>query len=245
MKIKFICCLLFLSVSISYAQMSITTLERSDPILDGDVFEFDTNIFEDAKLKFVLANTSSTESIQIKIEVVSFTNTDGTNLQLCVQPLCFFSIIVGDTYPNDPIILGPGEDNGVFDYFVNTNPGDGVNYPMEYVLRFFTLNNNGDEVGDDITITYLYDPDPLSTSGFQLSDLGIELENTRVNQQISISSSTPAKMEVFNVLGKSLSLFEIGVGYNTFNMSDVSTGLLIAVFTSNDGRRAVTKLVKL
>jgi hypothetical protein len=91
----------------------------------------------------------------------------------------------------------------------------------------------------------LYDPDPLSTSGFQLSDLGIELENTRVNQQISISSSTPAKMEVFNVLGKSLSLFEIGVGYNTFNMSDVSTGLLIAVFTSNDGRRAVTKLVKL
>jgi hypothetical protein len=244
MKFKFICYFLFLSVSFSFAQMSINTLQGNEPIEDGDVFQFDTNVFEEAKLKYVLSNTSATEDIQIKIEVVSFSNTDGTNLQLCVQPLCFFSISIGETYPVDPIVLAPGADNGDFDYFVNTNPGDGENYPMEYVLRFFTVDDNGNEVGEDVTITYLYDPEPLSTNEFQLSDLGVELENSMVSQDVSFSASVPVKMELFNISGKRVNQFEANSGYNSFDLSNLNSGIFIAVFSTDDGKRAVTKLVK-
>ena len=109
---------------------------QGNPFQNGDSFSYDTTVFEDAKLKYVISNTSSTESINVLVEVVSFSNTDGTNCQLCVQPLCYFAINQGQSYPNNAITLAPNSNNGANDYFANTNPGDGENYPIEYVLRF-------------------------------------------------------------------------------------------------------------
>jgi len=76
----------FFSISISFAQLSITDIQ-GNPYQDGDVYNYDTNVFEDAKLKYVISNTSNTDNINVLIEVVSFSNTDGTSCQLCVQPL--------------------------------------------------------------------------------------------------------------------------------------------------------------
>ena len=54
---------------------------------------------------------------------------------------------------NDNTMLDPGESMGFGDHFYNTDEGDGTNYPLEYVFKFFELNGNG----DPITITYRYD----------------------------------------------------------------------------------------
>lgn len=236
--------ILFLVIYTSIAQLSISNLDDDTPILDGDSFQYDTTIFEDAKLKFKISNSSSTQSINVLAEMVSFTNTNGTNLQFCVNPECYFDVTPGSTIPNNPIVLGPGENNGEFDYFSNSNPGDGVNYPITYTLRFFMLDSQGNEVGEDLSITYLYDPEPLSTTDFELNELGLQLKATLVQDVLQISAAEPTKLELFNIAGKRIGKYNLKSGDNYIDVNQVNTGVNLAVFTNNKGQRAVTKWVK-
>jgi len=74
--------------------------------------------------------------------------------------------------------------------------------------------------------------------------LGVELENSMVSQDVSFSASVPVKMELFNISGKRVNQFEANSGYNSFDLSNLNSGIFIAVFSTDDGKRAVTKLVK-
>lgn len=243
MKYFFSLLFTFLSLTI-YSQLALINLDDDTPIVDGDSFLFDTTVFEDAKLKFQISNSSTTETINVLAEMVSFTNSNGSNLQFCVNPECYFDVAPGSTIPTNPIVLAPGENNGDFDYFSNSNSGDGITYPMTYTIRFFMLDGSGNEVGDDITITYLYDPEPLSTSDFQLRDLGIILESTILRDNITITASEVSKVELFDISGKKTNTFKISSGRNNFDVSNLNSGIIIAKFISAKGRIAVTKLVK-
>ncbi len=243
MKFK-ILLLSFFLYTISNAQLSITTVQGNTPIVDGSVFDFDTTVFEDAKLKFKITNASASETINVLAEMVSFTNTDGTNLQFCVQPNCFFDVSPGDTIPNTPIVLAPGADNGNFDYFSNTNPGDGANYPMSYTLRFFMLDDNGQEVGDDITITYNYTPENFSTSNFSLKDMGVTLHNTSVSETLNFDASQDISFRVFDLNGRQIISHEAKVGQHQYNMSVLSTGNYVLVFRDRSGRTSHVRIQK-
>jgi len=233
----------FFSISISFAQLSITDIQ-GNPYQDGDVYNYDTNVFEDAKLKYVISNTSNTDNINVLIEVVSFSNTDGTSCQLCVQPLCFFSINEGQSYPNNPITLSPGTNNGPADYFSNTNPGDGANYPIEYVLRFYTVDDSGNEIGTDITVTYLYTPENFSTSDFSLEDLGITLENTVVSENISFSTNDEVSFTIFDFNGRQVKGYSANPGQHQVNLSNLSSGHYILIFENNYSRKVQVRIQK-
>jgi hypothetical protein len=230
--------------SISYAQLALTTVQGNTPIADGSSFDYDTTIFEDAKLKFKITNTSATETINVLAQMVSFTNTDGTNLQFCVQPNCFFDVSPGDTIPNNPIVLAPGADNGNFDYFSNTNPGDGINYPMTYTLRFFMVDDNGQIVGDDITITYNYTPANFSTSNFSLEDLGITLHNTLISQTLNFDTNQNISFKVFDINGREINSSKVNAGQHEYNMSQLNSGHYVLVFNDNSGRKTQVRIQK-
>ncbi|MBS3739379.1 MAG: T9SS type A sorting domain-containing protein [Psychroflexus sp.] len=233
----------FFSISISFAQLSITDIQ-GNPYQDGDVYNYDTNVFEDAKLKYVISNTSNTDDINVLIEVVSFSNTDGTSCQLCVQPLCFFSINEGQSYPNNPITLSPGTNNGPADYFSNTNPGDGANYPIEYVLRFYTVDDSGNEIGNDITLTYRYTPETFSTSNFSLKDLGIVLHNTTVSETLNLDTNKKISLKLYSLNAKQIGVFDVNSGKHQINMSDLSSGHYIVIFEDNTGRQSHVRIQK-
>ena len=235
--------LILLFCSVSFAQLSVTDLQ-GNPIVDGSTYDYDTTVFEDAKIKYVISNSSTTETINALIEVVSITNADGTNCQLCVQPLCFFSINAGQTYPNTPIILAPGANNGSNDYFSNQNPGDGVNYPMTYVLRFFTVDANGNEVGSDITITYNYTPENFSTRNFDLSDLGIDMENTVVRDYLYLNTESPVSVKVYDLTSKLIKDIQLKNGRNSVEFSSLNAGYYFAQFTDEKNRTATVKILK-
>ena len=236
--------LLIFCFQFSNAQLSLTTLQGDTPINDGDEFSFDTNVFEDAKLEFKISNSSETETINVLAEMVSFTNTDGTNLQFCVQPDCFFQVSPGQTIPNELIVLAPGEDNGNFDYFSNTNEGDGENYPMTFTLRFFMLDAEGNETGDDITITYKYTPENFSTSDFSLGDLGIELQNTVVLETLNFNTRNNVTIDIFDFNGKQVDNYSLKSGNHNINLSNYSVGNYVVKFTTELGKQSITKIVK-
>lgn len=236
--------LTILSFNFSMAQLSVTTLQGNNPIEDGDIFYYDTNVFEDAKLKYLISNSSTSETINAYVELVSFTNTDGTNLQLCVQPECFFSVTPGQSIPNSPVVLAPGENNGNFDYFSNTNPGDGENYPMEYVLRFYTVDGNGVEVGDDITITYSYTPENFSVNQFDLNDLGITLENTVIENFLNLNLENKISIDIYDLTAKRVENFNLTSGQHELNLSGLQNGYYFLKFSDQNNRNTTLKILK-
>jgi len=243
MKYLFIS-LAFFIFQFSFAQLTITNLDDGTPILDGDSFEFDTTVFEDAKLKFVISNSSSTETINVLAEMVSFTNTNGSNLQFCVAPECFFNVSSGSTIPNSPIVLAPGEDNGNFDYFSNSNPGDGENYPMTFTIRFFMLDGNDVEVGDDITITYNYTPENFSVNQFDLNDMGITLENTVVEDFLNLNLEKKISIDIYDLNAKRIENYNLTSGQHELNMSNLQNGYYFLKFSDQNNRNTTLKILK-
>ena len=81
------------------AQLTLTNLADNSAIVDGDSFTINTTVFEDAKLKFRISNSSTTETINVLGQLVSYSNTDGTGTQFCVNPQCFFDMQPGATVP--------------------------------------------------------------------------------------------------------------------------------------------------
>lgn len=240
---KIICLIIAFICFSAYSQMTVTDLQ-GNPVQDGSVIEFNTTDLEDAKFHYVLGNSSSSDDINILIEVVSFTNTDGTNCQLCVQPLCFFAVNEGQSYPNNPINLAPNSDNGANDYFSNTNPGDGSNYPMEFVLRFYQVDDNGQEIGSDLTVTYQYIPEGFSNDDFNLADMGITIHNTLVKDYIKIESSTSAHFKLYDVNARLINSFNISQGTNNFDLSNLKSGNYMLTFTDKQGKKSFTRIQK-
>lgn len=238
---------LIICFNFSFAQLSISNLDNGTPILDGDVFNYDklgSATGSDGKLKFKITNTSTTETIKVLGQMVSFTNTNGTNCQFCVNPECYFNVSPGQTIPNVPVELAPGADNGNFDSFYNSNPGDGVNYPLSYTFRFFMVDDTGNEVGDDVTITYNYTPENFSTNDFSLADLGITLENTVVSDNLNFIANTDISFEVYDMIGRAIGDYSFKAGQHQVNMSDLSSGNFILIFEDDSGKQSQVRIQK-
>jgi len=238
--------LFILFVCNTYAQLTLTNLANGTPIVDGDVFNFNqlgSSTSSDGKLAFKISNSSATETIRVLGQMVSFTNTNGGNCQFCVEPECFFAVSAGQTIPNVPIVLAPGDDNGDFDSFYNTDPGDGVNYPISYTFRFFMLDDNGNEVGDDISVTYNYSPN-ISTRDFELSDLGIDLENTVVTDYLYLNNERPVSIKVFDLTSRLVKDIQLKSGRNTVEFSNMTAGYYFTQFTDDNNRTTTVKILK-
>ena len=128
----------------TFAASAQMTLKRLDgtPINDGDVLTFDVAEEPGSYLGIKVYNASD-DQMNVKVKCVSFTNTDGTNVQLCLGDVCLGTIIAGNSYPpNFPAIIDPNSENGNFDHFLNLNSGINTSIPVEYVFKFYQLNKS-------------------------------------------------------------------------------------------------------
>jgi hypothetical protein len=132
--------------------------------------------------------------------------------------------------------------NGNFDHFVNSYAGNGTD-PVQYVLKFYMVNNFGAEIGTPITITYKYDP-LLSTQANDLKSNGITLKSTLVDSQIEFEATAGGQTAVYDVNGRLISSTRYSTGYNSTNVSNLTTGVYILSFTTDEGKKASLKVVK-
>lgn len=144
-------------------QERVLQLEKSDGSLfqDGEVVTF-TEVGvsgarpEDVRLSYFIKNVGQQE-INVKIEVAAIRGSDGSLFTFCVQPLCIFDIEEGASYPGNGTLIAPGQINSNDDYFINNDPGDENTTTIEYDMRFYVQDSNGNQY-DDLTITYQYNP---------------------------------------------------------------------------------------
>lgn len=224
---------------ISQAQVLITD-ENGDEITQGKVFEYSTLGETTAQLGIRISNNGSS-TVYILAEVESMTNASGANLQFCIAELCYVPIKEGTSY--GPLNLDPGENNGQFDHFFNNYSGNDTNQPVTYTFRFYEVDENGNELGDLVTFTYLYDS-TLNTSNYTMESLGVTLNSSIIVDHISFQANEKVNVDIFDLNGKRVENQSFDQGSNQLNASQLNAGVYLVKFQTLNGKQATTKIIK-
>lgn len=241
MKIK-LTLFLFVVFSFSYAQMSIKKLDGS-VINNNDVIVFNEANETDSYLGLKVFNTSS-NPIRVKLKVVSMLNSDGNNLQLCFAELCYGSIVAGESYPSSGTLIPANGSNGNFDHFLNTNTGINVGQNVDYVLKFIQIDNNNVELPNSVTFTYRYASN-LSTNQNDTSQNSIfKLNSNIVDANLEFEVLKPIDISIYDLSGKKYLNANLAVGNQSFDVSNLSTGLYLINYISDDEYSTITKFIK-
>lgn len=225
------------------AQFTVTDYDGVQ-ILDGDIRGFNSTLASDATLYFWINNQSPDDDIFIKIKLESITNSDGSAFQFCFGTLCIFDVEEGQTYPTSgfPETIPAGGTNPQFDKFQNENEGNGSDYPIDYVWKFFQVDGDGNEIGESITFTYRFDPN-LSVLDFD-NNLGVTLQSTVVNEFIDVESVNPVNFEIFSVNGALIKKGQVDSGINSISIPNFKTGLYFIRFSDNNSKSTFKFVVK-
>lgn len=231
-------CLLAVFVStLAQSQYSIVDSD-GNPINDGDVIIKGSTAEADA-LKFYVTNDSGA-TIRSTIEYVS--SDVGGNFQVCYGGQCYDPVTTGNSYPpvSSPQVIEPsattGEGNKMF-YNEVDDP-----QLSNHVFRFYLVNEDGDDIGGDLTFTYRYNPE-LGLDDVA-SQLGITVTSTVVSNSISLTSQEDATMQIFDINGRLLQTSNIAIGSQEINLSGLSSQLYIVNFEGASGKKQAIKILK-
>ncbi|MGB1136439.1 MAG: T9SS type A sorting domain-containing protein [Flavobacteriaceae bacterium] len=240
MKKILILCFIFFSQN-SYSQFFVET-HSGDPILDGSTWTYGVFGFGVSDLPFYVYNSSTSEDIYMKIQFVSAVNADGSLAQLCFG-LCYEDLVIGSSYPPgaETVIINPGENQGFpGDKIVNLSDGNGN--PVEYVFRFYQVDENGNPIGgsDDLTMTYRYDPNLAIVD----HEPQLALTQNLVVDQLKIMAQERLELDLFTLQGKHVGRYEINQGDQSIDVSALASAMYIMVATNNQGQQKTMKIIK-
>jgi len=239
---------IFLSVNVfSQVEYAITVEDLDgNSLSDNQILQFDTLEYPDASFTYKVRNNTS-ETIRVRVEVESFSGTDGTMMELCFGE-CYFGVTQGQSYPINNaqpfVYIGPGETQiADGDHFFNSDPGDG-NIPVEYTFRFYISDENGDgvvsqaELQTDYTIGYYYSS-TLSVTDVNDTNFQISYNSKLLN----IISPTDCKLEIFDIQGKLVNTHELNFGVNSIFNQNLEGKVFIFKFQFSDGNHHFKKFI--
>lgn len=229
-----------LAVFTLQAQITVTKHDGT-PITDNQIITYNSTAYNLAALEFYVHNNSAT-STRVLIECVSMTNADGTGFELCFGNECLAAVAPGEIYPSAPVTIAAGGTNGNFDHFYNSNPGNGQ--IMDFVFRFYQVDLGGNQVGNTITFTYRYNPNLAVNSFSALSSMGVQLASTTMTNNLELTAAKNMQLELIDLAGKTVSTHAIQTGNNQLSVAQLSAGVYIARFTTNEGASGTIKLIK-
>ncbi len=210
-------------------------------ISDNQVLQFNTVAPDPAAIyDFYVNNTSGTDPIRMKIEFVSAVNADGSLMELCFG-LCYTGITIGSSYPPnaDYVEIAPGGQTLPGNHMANADPGNGTDV-LEYVFRYYQIDMAGNEIGDDLTVTYQYDP-LLSVNDFD--SLKVNVFATSITNELVLTVEEELNLEVYNLQGKKVKSQRLDVGQQSIDMSDLSSQMYLLHFVNDRGVSQTTKIV--
>ncbi len=231
--------ILLISILTIQAQFTVATHDGT-PINDGDVFTF-SELGTDADLSFDVTNTSSSV-IDMRLEYVNMTNGDGSGTNLCVFGSCLPPgvIHVGDVFPsggtNTFTQIDPGETGSYSDHFFNTDPGDGTNYPIDYVFRFFEVDGSG----TPITFTYRYDG---TISVEDMAQIAFKLYPTISSDFVNLEVNETVSARLLNTQGQLIKQYSFKSGTHAIDIRSFSKQMYYLVLTNKKGHKSLSRII--
>jgi Secretion system C-terminal sorting domain len=241
---KFILSAAILFGSFAQAQV-ISATGNEEPITEGSTFTFNTLDEEGATLDLVVTNLTDAD-IYVKLKVNTITNANGEDVQFCFGGLCYFSIDEGDTVPTNNTLapIGPGETNVAQDHFFNENPGTTVGEDVIYNLSFIQVTSTGEETGTLLTFNYKYSPTASVANFTALQNLGITLNSTSVSNNLNLKANNAATLNLYSTTGQLVKTVTIAQGSQSIDVSALASGIYVAAFTMQDGKKGDIKIAK-
>lgn len=233
---KIIAIALLMMTGVSYSQFTFFTLE-GQPIPDGAVFTYNTFADNDSKLRFRVTNTTS-NPLEIKIQAISIVGGDGTAFELCYAGTCNDNIALNGIYPDYEYPLGPGQNNGNFDHFVNNNALSGN--PADFVFSIYAIGFESQA----ITFTYRYSPN-LNVPTLEKGKVQLVLEQTQVSNTLSFETKEAGTATIINLNGQAVTgTFGFEAGMNQHAVASLSSGVYFVKATYTNGATEVVKFIK-
>ncbi len=239
---KILVTLSLLIFSSTFAQFTVTKLNGT-PILNGDIITFNVATDPQSSLDFHVNNNTSAPLLT-KIQFVSATNYNGTNFQLCYGTECIDNIVVGQSYPNPAFEIPANGQNGNYDHFLNTNAGDGVNYPMDFLFKFYAVDATGAEIGTPIFFTYRFDPTLSTTTFSDLSEIGVQLNNTVVENNLELTTVKSVTIDLFDLNGKKVYSQLLNSGSQNIDLSSLASNVYFLNITTEENQKESIKIIK-
>ena len=237
---------LFLTNIFVYSQVVYAfSLETTDGVVinDNEVLEFSEITYPDASFDFYVRNDTS-EAINVKIEVVSFSGTDGSSMELCFGE-CYVGITLNQSYPSNSFVtIAPNEtQSSSGDHFFNQDPGDGST-PVEYTFRFYMVDGDGNEV---VSIPELFTE--LSVGYYYSATLDID-DFDQINATLShsngvlkIHSEKQYQLNIYDIRGSLIIEKNIEIGDNYINSSIIPNHLYLLNFREENGTSIFKKII--
>ncbi len=244
--LSFIFLILFSVNSFSQIEYAITLEDlEGNSFSDNDILQFDTVEYPDASFTYKIRNNTS-ETIKVRVEVESFSGTDGSMMELCFGE-CYFGVSLGQSYPINqaqPYVYIAANSTQIADgdHFFNSDPGNG-DVPVEYSFRFYMCDENGDELVSqaelqtDFFINYYYS---TSLGLNNLDDL--KLVYYILNDKLFINSESNLSLKIYDLAGKIISENLILVGDNLIDIINLSKKQIILSFES-EGSQITSKKI--
>ena len=237
--------ILFLSVLNTYSQFTITKVGTNTQVNNNDILTFNSIGGNAAEFKFNINNITNAE-IKVKIKILRISNANGNLIQFCFAGSCITGVTEGVAYPiinSYTPIIPVGGNNGNFDHFRNDDPGNGTSN-VDYVLKFYQVDNSGIEIGNSITCTYRYDP-LLATVGFSsIEKIGVQLSSTLVENQLDIISKEPLQLFLYDINGRKVQNNSLISGTNSIGVNNLASGIYLLNFINEKGINATAKIIK-
>ncbi len=185
-------------------------------------------------------NPSTTDAIRMKAEFVSAINADGSAFEICFG-LCYTGIEIGDIFPPNANFVGidPLGQSLEGNHLDNFEPGNGSD-PVEYVFRFFQIDENGDETGEELTMTYKYDP-LLGLN--DVNQLNVAVFSNSRSKLVTVQTVEELTMRVYNLQGRLIKTEKLNIGRQDISMSELSSQIYVLHFENNRGVSQVEKVV--
>lgn len=211
--------------------------KKSDgtPITDGTVLTYGPG---SNYLNFRVQNTSS-QDLDIKIKCTNLVNTSGSQFELCYGGSCYDSVALNGVYPEYENPLAPGQSNPAQgDHFVNFNAGNGEVMELHFSVYPIGFENN--------TINFVYRFDPLlGVNSFEnLSSIGINIENTTIKSDFKFNATQSGNLSIFNLNGQLVKEYKFSEGSQHLNLSEMSSAIYVANFSTLEGKTSSVKLIK-
>ena len=245
--LSFIFLILFSVNSFSQIEYAITLEDlEGNSFSDNDILQFDTIEYPDASFTYKIRNNTS-ETIKVRVEVESFSGTDGSMMELCFGE-CYFGVSLGQSYPINqaqPYVYIAANSTQIADgdHFFNSDPGNG-DVPVEYSFRFYMCDENGDELVSqaelqtDFFINYYYS---ASLGLNNLDDL--KLVYYILNDKLFINSESNLSLKIYDIAGKIISENLILVGDNLIDIINLSKKHIILSFESESSQITSKKIL--
>ncbi|UKB85657.1 T9SS type A sorting domain-containing protein [Chryseobacterium sp. MEBOG06] len=241
--------LLVCSFMCSWSQAQIA-LAKDDgtPIADGEVFTYNSTDEDVATLHYKIKNTSAS-SVKVRIKIMSIQNAAGSGFQFCYLSTCLPSVAANAVYPSNtslPINIAANSETPSTGYNMwNSNAGSGA-YPIDYVIKYYLVNNLNTEYGTPVTITYRYDPNATLTVDEVKKNKNsfANIPETLINSSLRIVSEENGSYSLYNTEGRFLLTGSLKKGNEEINVSNLNAGIYTIILKNSQGKTIVRKIIK-